>query len=339
MNRQMSKHIITRCWTLIAVLTLLTASSTNHLSAQEKRRVAVLDFDYATVTSNVYAYFGSNQDVGKGIADLLVTKLVQGGAYIVVERKQIEKIMAEQNFGQSGRVDATTAAKIGKILGVDTLIMGSINTFGRDDTSKTTAGGGGVRIPSRLPGFGGMKVGHEKAKAVVGVNFRMVNTTTAEIFYAGDARGESKRESTSVSGGGGIIGEAVGAGSQNMSSSNFASTIIGEAVYDAVGKLASQLESKASSLPVVEMKVEGTIADVAGSMVVLNVGKNAGLRVGDKLNVERPIKEVKDPDTGKVLRVLADKIGEVVITEVDEVSAVGKFTGSQPPKVKDKVKK
>ena len=74
-------------------------------------------------------------------------------------------------------------------------------------------------------------------------------------------------------------------------------------------------------------------------MVVLNVGKNAGLKVGDKLNVERPIKEVKDPDTGKVLRVLSDKIGEVVITEVDDVSAVGKYTGSQPPKVIDKVKK
>ena len=335
----MSKTIIARLFIAIALLALLAAHPVKNSSAQEKRRIAVLDFDYATVTSNVYAYFGSNQDVGKGIADLLVTKLVQSGAYTVVERKQIEKIIAEQNFGASGRVDATTAAKIGKILGVDTLIMGSINTFGRDDSSKTNAGGGAVRIPGRLPGFGGMKVGREKAKAVVGVNFRMVNTTTAEIFYAGDARGESKRESTSVSGGGGIIGDVVGAGNQDMTSSNFASTIIGEAVYDAVGKLSAQLESKASSLPVVENKVEGTIADVAGSMVVLNVGKNAGLKVGDKLNVERPIKEVKDPDTGKVLRVLSDKIGEVVITEVDDVSAVGKYTGNQPAKIKDKVKK
>ena len=334
----MSRTIFTRFFTIIALLALLAVNPVNHSSAQDKRRIAVLDFDYATVTSNVYAYFGSNQDVGKGIADLLVTKLVQSGVYTVVERKQIEKILAEQNFGASGRVDATTAARIGKILGVDTLIMGSINTFGRDDSSKSKAGAGGVRLPGGIPGLGGMKVNREKAKAVVGVNFRMVNTTTAEIFYAGDARGESKRESTSVSGGG-IIGDAVGAGNQEMTSSNFASTIIGEAVYDAVGKLSAQLESKASSLPVVEMKVEGTIADVAGSMVVLNVGKNAGLKVGDKLNVERPIKEVKDPDTGKVLRVLSDKIGEVVITEVDDVSAVGKYTGSLPPKVKDKVKK
>jgi len=70
----------------------------------------------------------------------------------------------------------------------------------------------------------------------------------------------------------------------------------------------------------------------------LNVGKNAGVKVGDKLIVERPIKEVKDPETGKVIRTLSDKVGEVVITEVDDLSAVGKFTGSQPPKIKDKVR-
>jgi hypothetical protein len=47
---------------------------------------------------------------------------------------------------------------------------------------------------------------------------------------------------------------------------------------------------------------------------------------------------VKDPETGKVLRVLTDKLGEVTITEVDDVSAVGKYVGSQPAKVKDRVK-
>lgn len=333
----MKQNIIKHLFIPVALLALLAGNPITRPAAQAKKRVAVLDFDYATVTSNVYAYFGSNQDVGKGIADLLVTKLVQSGVYTVVERKQIEKILAEQNFGASGRVDDATAAKIGKILGVDALIVGSINTFGRDDKSSTRAGAGGVRVPGSIPGFGGMKVGREKAKAVVGVNFRMIDTTTAEIFYAGDARGESKRESTTVSGGG-IVGDVVGAGSSDMSSSNFASTIIGEAVYDAVGKLSAQLESKASSLPTRTVVVEGMIAEVAGSVVILNVGKRAGVKVGDTLIVERPIKEVKDPETGKVIRTLSDKVGEVVITEVDDLSAVGKFTGSQPAKIKDKVR-
>src|SRR5258705_7848463 len=37
-----------------------------------KKRVAVFDFDYATVRSGIAALFGSDIDVGKGISDLLV---------------------------------------------------------------------------------------------------------------------------------------------------------------------------------------------------------------------------------------------------------------------------
>src|SRR6266704_119164 len=98
--------------------------------AQSKKRVAVLNFDYATVQSGVAAIFGSNQDVGKGIADLLVDKLVTDGTYSVIERKMLDKILAEQNFSNSDRADATSAAKIGKVLGVDAIIIGSITQFG-----------------------------------------------------------------------------------------------------------------------------------------------------------------------------------------------------------------
>ena len=106
MQRNIIKHLLVP----VVLLALLAANPVSNSSAQEKRRIAVLDFDYATVTSNVYAYFGSNQDVGKGIADLLVTKLVQSGVYSVIERKQIEKVLAEQNFGKSGRVDEQVLA-------------------------------------------------------------------------------------------------------------------------------------------------------------------------------------------------------------------------------------
>ena len=53
---------------LVVVLALLVALPG---VAQEKRRVAVLDFGYGTVLTSVEAIFGSNQDVGKGISDLL----------------------------------------------------------------------------------------------------------------------------------------------------------------------------------------------------------------------------------------------------------------------------
>ena len=63
--------------------------------AQQKRRVAVIDFDYATVQSQVSSVFGTNKDVGKGIVDLLVDKLVSDGVFSVIERNALDKIIAE----------------------------------------------------------------------------------------------------------------------------------------------------------------------------------------------------------------------------------------------------
>ena len=67
--------------TTTLITLILLAGITFTASAQQKKRIAILDFDYATVYSDVGYIFGSNVDVGKGIADLLVTKLVQGGQY------------------------------------------------------------------------------------------------------------------------------------------------------------------------------------------------------------------------------------------------------------------
>jgi len=61
------------------------------------------------------------------------------------------------------------------------------------------------------------------------------------------------------------------------------------------------------------------------------------LKVGDRLQVSRKVREVKDPATGKVLRSIEDQLGVVVLTEVDEQSSVGKYTGP-PAKVGDVVK-
>ena len=109
--------------------------------AQTKKRVAVMNFDYATVHSNVAAIFGSNVDIGKGIADLMVERLVNDGVFSVIERKALDKILAEQNFSNSDRVDANSAAKIGRLLGVDAIIKGSITQFGRDDKSTNYGAG------------------------------------------------------------------------------------------------------------------------------------------------------------------------------------------------------
>src|SRR5579863_1122954 len=160
-----------------------------------KKRVAVFDFDYATVMNNSQAIFGSNVDIGKGISDLLVKYLVQDGTYSVIERKAMDKILAEQNFSNSNRANPTSAAQIGKLLGVDAIIVGSITEFG-NETKNTKVGGGGG-------GFGGFGIGHKESKAIVSVDARIVNIDTAEIMGVADGMGQSQRSSTSLLGGGG----------------------------------------------------------------------------------------------------------------------------------------
>jgi curli biogenesis system outer membrane secretion channel CsgG len=297
-----------------------------------KKRVAVMNFDYGTVKTTVAQIFGSDQDVGKGISDLLVQKLVQDGKYSVIERNALDKILAEQNFSNSDRADSATAAKIGKILGIDCIIIGSITQFGRDD-QHTNVGGGGYGL-GRF-GLGG--VGTSKAKAVVGVSARMINTATGEILVAVTGTGESTRSSTALLGGGGGWSGG-GGGSLDMGSSNFSNTILGEAVHKAVDDTGAQLDASVDKIPTVKMEVNGLVADVSGSTLIINVGKKSGVHVGDKLIVSRQVRTVKDPATGKVIKSVEDKVGEATVTEADNDSATVTFSGSGPAKVGDVVK-
>ncbi len=299
---------------------------------QPKKLVAVLDFDYGTVQSYVSSIYGSNQDVGKGITDMLVEKLLKDGQYRIIERKALDKILAEQNFSNSDRADPATAQKLARILGVDAIIMGSITKFGRDDQSKSV---GGVGFGPRAFGIGGVK--RSEAKAVCAISARLVDTTTGEILAAVTGEGQSKRSGTSLIGGGAGSGGG-GIGGFDSHASNFGQTLMGEAVTTAVNDVGGQLDTKATSLPTRKVEVAGVVADVSGNTLILNIGSKTGLRVGDKLDISRAVRTVTDPTTHKVLKTITNKIGEATVTEIDANSATVNYSGSGPAKVGDAAK-
>jgi curli biogenesis system outer membrane secretion channel CsgG len=301
-------------------------------AAGPKKLVTVMNFEYGTVKSYVAQIFGSDQDIGKGISDMLVDKLLKDGKYRLIERSALDKILAEQNFSNSDRADSNTAAKIGKVLGVDAIIIGSITQFGRDD-QHTNVGGGGYGL-GRF-GLGG--VGASKAKAVVGITARVINVSTGEILASVQGTGESTRSGTSlIGGGGGWTGG--GGGGLDMGSSNFANTILGEATHKAVDDVGAKLDEEADKIPARTLVISGVVADATGNTLILNVGKKAGVKVGDKLTVTRQVRVVKDPTTGKVIKSVEDKVGDATVTEVDDDSATATFAGSGPAKVGDVVK-
>ncbi len=316
---------------LIFGLQLLVSAQT---AGPHKKRIAIMDFDYATVHAGVSGIFGQDVDIGKGISDLLVNNLVKDGSYSIIERKAIDKIIAEQNFSNSDRADPATAAKIGKLLGVDAIIVGSITQFG-DDTKTLGTGGGGAN----WHGIGAGGFGKKKTKATVGITARVVDINTAEILAVADGKGESARSSVSA---GGLAGNwhGVGGGKIDMGSSDFQNTIIGEATKSAVDQLSTGLAGDKDKLQVQThtVVVNGLVASVDGGQIVLNVGAKAGVKVGDQLNVERITKEIKDPTSGQVIRRLTSPVGVVKVTDVDDVSAVASVVSGSDFKIGDSVK-
>jgi curli biogenesis system outer membrane secretion channel CsgG len=301
---------------LLAIVAILPAQQT-------KPSIYVDAFDYSTVMTSVQAVFGTQVNIGAGIRALMVKRIVDNGKLTVVERAKINNLLKEQDFGASGRVKQGTQAKIGEVRGAQLALMGDIVTFGRDDQKK-----GGS-----LGGIGGGLLGRVGAarktdKAVVTLNYRIVNTETSEVIASGEATGESKRTSTSI---GGFMGgwKGAGGGSVDMSSSNFAETIIGEAVTSAVDQLivdlAGKVDTISSSMP--KANIEARVAAVTGSSLTINAGSAGGVKVGDVMDVMRIGKEIKDPVSGEVLDVETTPLGTLKITSVRDRVATGDYSG------------
>jgi TolB-like protein len=82
----------------------------------ERMGVAVMPFENK----------GASRDLGEIVLDKMITVLWNQQRFKVMERAQLDKILAEQSLGASGVVDAATAAQIGKGIGVDAIIIGSV---------------------------------------------------------------------------------------------------------------------------------------------------------------------------------------------------------------------
>jgi len=303
------------------------------LFGQTKPTVSVEAFDYSAVMTQIQTIFGTQQNIGVGIQAMMVGRIQRGGKFTVVERRKVNAVMAEQDFGASNRVKKGTQARIGEIKGAQFTIFGDIITFGRDDSASRKVGA------VVIAGAGGA-AGKSNAqfKAVVTINFRMVNTETSEVVMTGEARGESKRESKSGFAGFIIGGFGIG-GATSMNSANFGETILGEAIIDACDKLAAQVEGQSSNVQRTNnAQIEGRVASVDGSTVYITAGSAAGVEVGDVFMVSHIVKEVVDPVTKEVLDLQTAPAGTMKVTSVREKISIGTMTGG-PARVGDRVEK
>ena len=83
-----------------------------------KPTIAILYFDYGGKKAEL-------EPLREGLAQMLISDLAELSEIRVVERARLNAVLDEQKLAASGKVDAATAARIGKLLGARELVLGS----------------------------------------------------------------------------------------------------------------------------------------------------------------------------------------------------------------------
>ena len=201
--------------------------------AQAKVRVAVMNFE----NNSTWTWWGDN--LGAAAADELATQLVQTGKYTVIERaRSWRRILAEQNLGASGAITAATAAKVGKLLGVQLMLTGSITQFSIQRTSVAMRGIGGTY-----------------SNAESKIDARLVNTETGEIMVVAVGQGNKRM-------GGGYFH---GVGAERTFDQGAAQEALRPAVEQVVLKLSQQSTALQSLTPAAP---EGQIVSTRSGLVL-----------------------------------------------------------------------
>ncbi len=95
----------------------LSQQIAKELDEYQKTTIAVVEF--SDLQGNV-------TDLGRFLAEELITKLYQSKKFKVIERQLLNKIILEQKLNLTGLIDPSSAKQLGKILGVDAICSGTI---------------------------------------------------------------------------------------------------------------------------------------------------------------------------------------------------------------------
>jgi hypothetical protein len=111
----------------LSALFIALAALTFQVNAQVtqgKQTVALLEFEGR----------GISQLEAKTLTDRLMSEMVNTDAVIMVERNQMEEILNEQGFQQSGCTSSECAAEVGALLGVQNMVSGAFGKLGSSYT-------------------------------------------------------------------------------------------------------------------------------------------------------------------------------------------------------------
>jgi len=268
------------------------AIDTNKAMAGLKRRIGVVDFQNKTT-------YGANR-LGTSASDILITELAKSNRFIVVERDKLDKLMEEQKLGMSGAIDPNTAAKMGKILGLNAIVTGAISQFGEETEGSEYL------------------ITQSKAQVVkCTVDIRVVDVETGQVLYADSGAGLARKHS------GGVLGLGTRAG--------YDETLEGEALRAAIVKFVNNIVDQVSKKP-----WSCRVADVDGQSIYLNAGHDSNLPIGQKLTAYHIGRAIKDPTSGLVIGNTEERVGELKIARYfGDDGSVAELAGGSLPSAGD----
>lgn len=234
-----------------------------------KRRIGVVDFENKT------AY---GQRLGEATSDILITELAKTNRFVVVERSKLNKILDEQKLQASGAIDPRTVVQVGKVLGLNAIVTGSVTEFG-----------------VKTEGSEYLLVQSKRQTAEASVDIRLVDAETGQVLYADSGKGEAR------SGKGSVLGLGTRGG--------YDETLEGKALRAAIVQFTDNIVKQVSKKP-----WSCRVAAVKGDLVYLNAGTSMGVESGMELKCYHLGKAIMDPTTGLSLGNEEVEVGTVEVT-------------------------
>jgi curli biogenesis system outer membrane secretion channel CsgG len=246
---------------------------------QFKRKVAIGRFSNETRYGRSLLRDDENDPLGKQVSDILAGRLVESDRFLVFERPDINKLKTESEL---------TGQEL-DLVGVDTMIFGSLTEFGISTTGKK-----------------GFLSATKKQTAEASVELRLVDVRTGFVFFTAKGSGSASVEA----------GEIAGFGAQAGYDATLADKAIDAAVSDMLNVLIRKLEEKAWRT---------TILTVEEGQVFISGGTRQGIQPGDVFAVMSRGKTVKSTQTGFNIELPAEEVAriEIVSTFGDTEAAEG----------------
>jgi len=285
-----------KIYIVLTLILLIGILSFPTYGAEKLIKIAVLPFDDGSIQNR---WWNSDWKIGENVSDELITALFNTKKFRLIERDQIDQILKEQNMGTNGSLDSKTAAKIGKILGVQYLVMGKVTEFSSESDSSDIA----------LKKGNALAIKTDTSRVVI--DARLVDTSSAEIITAISGKGEKKNST---------LGLAVNYNVIAFGSDNFKKTDLGLALRDAVNQLAFGLAANTSETPSPDV-LTGAVFYAKENTVIINLGTADNIKPGMTFIINHVIENIKDPDTGEIVDQITEPVAEIKVDLIkDKVS-------------------